>query len=141
MDIKKLAEWIMTNYTEKEIEEYIKIAGAKLEKDREYYKNTADLCEKAEKLEKEGETLQAVLIYETLLEENFLGSRPYDRLAIIYKKLKRKDDVIRVLEKAVVIQENEYNKKAKVWPEIKNYPGHRKKLVKYIEKLEKAKQG
>jgi tetratricopeptide (TPR) repeat protein len=90
-------------------------------------------------LEKEGETLQAVVLYESLLEKNFVGSRPYDRLAIIYKKLKRPNDAIRVLEKAVEMQKSEYNIKAKDWPGIKNYPGHRKKLESYIEKLEKAK--
>ncbi len=116
MDIKELAKWIESNYTEEEINQYIKAKQAELDKLKAHYKDSAALCQKAEQLEKEGETLQAVALY--------------DRLAVIYKKLKRPNDVIRVLEKAVYLFENVIEKQR---------ADRLKKLEKYKEKLEKAK--
>ncbi len=88
------------------------------------------IIEKARQLEKEGETMQAIKLYENLLENNFDGSHPYDRLAINYRKLKRKDDVIRVLEKAVWVFENVV---------YKDRADRAKKLSKYKAELEKAR--
>ena len=139
MDIKKIAKWIEANYTQEETEEYIKAATARTKEIQAYYKNTAELCEEAMQLEKDGKLLEAIIIYEGLLKENFEGSRPYDRLAVIYRKLKKQDNIIRVLEKAVKIQEKEYNRKAKIISDINKYPGYRAKLDKYKAKLEKEK--
>jgi tetratricopeptide (TPR) repeat protein len=131
MDIKELAKWIESNYTEEEINTYIKIKEAEMKKLREIHKNWTALCKEGERLEKEGETLQAIVLYESLLADNFDGSHPYDRLAILYKKLKRPDDVIRVLEKAVYVFEKiVYKERA----------DRNKKLENYKAKLEKAKQ-
>jgi tetratricopeptide (TPR) repeat protein len=58
------------------------------------------------KLEKEGKTDKAISLYEKNLEENFEGSHPYNRLAIIYRKRGQIDEEIRVLEKAVYLYEN-----------------------------------
>lgn len=49
---------------------------------------------------------QAIKIYEEIINENFDGNYPYDRLIILYKKLKRKDDAIRVTRKAIYVFEN-----------------------------------
>ncbi len=129
MDIKELAKWIESNYTEEEINQYIKIKQAEIDKLKADSRDSAAICEEAGRLEKEGKTLQAIALYESLLENNFDGSRPYDRLAIIYKKLKRPNDVIRVLEKAVWVFENIIDKKR----------GDRdKKINKYKADLKKA---
>ncbi|WP_025681659.1 hypothetical protein [Paenibacillus massiliensis] len=62
---------------------------------------------KAKELEKQGQIDKAIELYEANVNEGFEGNFPYDRLRIIYNKLKRQTDVIRVLEKAVYIFENE----------------------------------
>ena len=81
-DIKELAKWIESNYTEEEINTYIKIKEAEISKLKEEHRGAAAILEEAGRLEKEGETLQAIALYERLLEINFDGSHPYDRLAI-----------------------------------------------------------
>jgi len=57
-------------------------------------------------LEKDGRVDEAIKLYERNIEENFEGSHPYDRLAIIYRKRNQIDDEIRVLEKAIWVFEN-----------------------------------
>lgn len=51
--------------------------------------------------EKEGETEEAIKMYEQNVADRFDGSHPYKRLAIIYRKQKRYADEVRVLETAV----------------------------------------
>ena len=58
------------------------------------------------KLEKEGKIDKAIKLYEKNIEEEFDGSHPYERLAIIYSKKGSLEDEIRVLEKAVWVFEN-----------------------------------
>jgi tetratricopeptide (TPR) repeat protein len=58
------------------------------------------------KLEKEGKIDKAIKLYEKNIEEEFDGSHPYTRLAIIYSKKGLLDDEIRVLKKAVWVFEN-----------------------------------
>jgi tetratricopeptide (TPR) repeat protein len=131
MDIKELAQWIEANYTEEEINQYIKVKQAEIAKIQAYYKSSAALCQEAERLEKKNETLQAIVIYEGMLNDSFDGSRPYDRLAVLYKKLKRPDDVIRVLEKAVYVFENIV---------YKERTDRVRKLEKYKDKLKNEKE-
>ena len=87
MDIKELALWLQANYTEEEMNEYIKIKEAELSKIKEEYRSASAILEKAGHFEKTGETLQAIVSYESLLEKNVDGSMPYDRLVVIYRKL------------------------------------------------------
>lgn len=54
-------------------------------------------------LEKEGNVLEAMSLYEANIFENFEGSFPYRRLAILYHKRKLPFEEIRVLEKAVSV--------------------------------------
>ena len=58
------------------------------------------------KLEKEGKIDKAIKLYEKNIEEEFEGSHPYTRLAIIYSKKGLLDDEIRVLKKAIWVFEN-----------------------------------
>ena len=81
------------------------------------------------KLEKEGKIDKAIKLYEKNIEEEFDGSHPYTRLAIIYSKKGLLDDEIRVLKKAVWLFENV------VYKERDN---RSQKLDKFKKRLEKA---
>lgn len=83
-------------------------------------------------LEKDGKVDQAIKLYEMNIKENFVGNRPYDRLAIIYRKNKQFDDEIRVLEKAI-----------EVFEEIVSTTGRidgPPKLKRFKERLKKAQK-
>jgi len=81
------------------------------------------------KLEKEGKIDKAIKLYEKNIEEEFDGSHPYTRLAIIYSKKGLLDDEIRVLKKAIWVFENVVYKQR----------GDRsQKLDKFKKRLEKA---
>tara|TARA_R110000744_G_scaffold39187_1_gene89328 strand:+ start:353 stop:661 length:309 start_codon:yes stop_codon:yes gene_type:complete len=54
-------------------------------------------------LEKEGQIVKAMSLYEANVSENFEGSFPYRRLAILYRKRKLPSEVIRILEKAISV--------------------------------------
>ena len=54
-------------------------------------------------LEKSGEVDKAIKLYELNIAEDFIGSHPYNRLAIIYSKRKQVNDEIRVLDKAIKV--------------------------------------
>lgn len=54
-------------------------------------------------LEKEGQVVKAMSLYEANVSENFEGSFPYRRLAILYRKRKLPSEEIRVLEKAISV--------------------------------------
>lgn len=81
------------------------------------------------KLEKEGKTDKAISLYEKNLKEDFEGSHPYNRLAIIYRKRGQIDEEIRVLKKAIYLYENVVYK-ARVDRLVK--------LEKFKERLSKA---
>ena len=81
------------------------------------------------KLEKEGKIDKAIKLYEKNIEEEFEGSYPYERLAIIYSKKGLLDDEIRVLKKAVWVFENiVYKDRSDRFP----------KLDRFKKRLEKA---
>ena len=84
---------------------------------------------KGVKLEKEGKIDKAIKLYERNIEEEFDGSHPYTRLAIIYSKKGLLDDEIRVLEKAVWVFENVV---------YKERDDRSQKLDKFKKRLEKA---
>jgi tetratricopeptide (TPR) repeat protein len=53
--------------------------------------------------EKRGNTEKAIKLYEKNIRNNFDGSHPYKRLAIIYRRKKKFEDEIRVLNKAIEV--------------------------------------
>lgn len=55
------------------------------------------------RLEREGNVLEAMSLYEANIAESFVGSFPYRRLAILYSKRKLISEEVRVLEKAVSV--------------------------------------
>jgi len=81
-------------------------------------------------LKKAGKVEEAIELYEQNIKENFIGSHPYDELAIIYRKQKRIDDEIRVLEKAILVFDKFYDASAVM---------ALKKLKKFGDRLEKAR--
>ncbi len=67
---------------------------------------------KGRELEKQGDTQSAIQLYEQNIADEVDTPHPYNRLAIIYRKQKRFDDEIRVIEKALkAYREIEQNKK------------------------------
>ena len=56
--------------------------------------------------EKNGNIGLAIQLYEANVAEGFDGSHPYNRLAVIYHKMKRYDDEARVLKRAIEIYSN-----------------------------------
>ena len=57
-------------------------------------------------LEKAGKIEQAIELYEKNIEDEFEGSHPYNRLAIIYSKQKKYADEIRILNVAINVFTN-----------------------------------
>src|SRR5688572_7226543 len=65
----------------------------------------ADRNKKAAILEKRHQINKAIPFYEANIAEGFQGNHPYDRLILIYSKLKMIDDQIRVLNRAIEVFE------------------------------------
>lgn len=57
-----------------------------------------DRNEEARQLEKSGNIEQAIALFEESVRDQFLGTLPYERLRIIYTRLKRYEDAIRVCQ-------------------------------------------
>lgn len=85
----------------------------------------------ARDLERNGEVDEAIDLYEKNLEENFIGSFPYERLAIIYRRKKQFNDEIRVLKHAIWIYENLVSEQV-----MTRIP----QLKKFYERLNKAEK-
>jgi tetratricopeptide (TPR) repeat protein len=88
------------------------------------------------KYEKEGKVNLAIKLYEKNISENFEGSHPYNRLAIIYRKQKDYQNEIRVLNKAVEVFSNLMitSPRSDIEPKLekfKNRLDKSKKLIKY----------
>jgi len=56
-------------------------------------------------LEKKGDIENAIKLYEQNVADEFFGTHPYDRLAIIYRKRKQFNDEIRILKRKISIFE------------------------------------
>ncbi len=80
------------------------------------------------KFEKEDELEKACACYEGCVKNRFNGNGPYDRLIILYRKLDRPDDVLRIVKRAI----NIFEKVAK-----QGRSDGAKKLEKYQIQLEK----
>mgnify|MGYP003681939938 CR=1 FL=1 len=64
-----------------------------------------DRNNKGIELEKKGDIESAIKLYEKNVADEFFGTHPYDRLAIIYRKRKQFDDEIRILKRKISIFE------------------------------------
>jgi hypothetical protein len=80
--------------------------------------------------EKEGDLGSAIAMYEANVRDGCDGNHPYDRLAILYRKQKRVDDEVCVLERAVEVFSSLSSARLDVAP----------KLAKFQARLQKARQ-
>lgn len=58
---------------------------------------------KAIEYEKNGKIEEAIQLYEENVAEKFNGTYPYKRLSELYQELDRKEDLLRVLERAIEV--------------------------------------
>ena len=87
--------------------------------------------------EKKGKIEKAIRLYEKNIEEDFEGSHPYDRLAIIYRKRGEYEKELRVLRKAIFVFENKiHSRRLDIEPKLQKF---RERLDKAIQKLEDSK--
>jgi DNA-binding SARP family transcriptional activator len=67
----------------------------------------------AEKLEAEGKLEEAAKLYEAVIRTATLDEHPYNRLMIIYRKLKQPKDEFRVIKTAIARFESKYIKRSR----------------------------
>ena len=103
----------------------------KQEVDDKGYSKLVNRNIKGIKHEKEGRVDLAIKLYEKNITDNFDGSHPYNRLAIIYRKQKDYQNEIRVLNKAI----NMFSDLMSTSPRLDIEP----KLEKFKKRLEKSK--
>jgi len=67
----------------------------------------------AEQLEQEGNLTEAAKLYEQVIKTKQLEEHPYNRLMIIYRKLRLPKDELRVIKFAIAVFEAKYIKKSR----------------------------
>jgi tetratricopeptide (TPR) repeat protein len=67
----------------------------------------------AEQLEQEGNVEEAARLYEQVIRSKPLDEHPYNRLMIIYRKLKQSKDELRIIKFAISVFESKYIKKSR----------------------------
>jgi hypothetical protein len=72
-----------------------------------------DITDKAKKAEYEGDLKLASTLYEQVLKKYLTDEFPYNRLMIIYRKLKQYKDELRVINKGIKNFEEAYKKRIK----------------------------
>lgn len=55
--------------------------------------------------ERQGEIDKAIELYEQNVDENFDGTHPYERLSELYLSQGKQEDLLRILEKALMVFE------------------------------------
>lgn len=102
------------------------------------YRQIFDSCLKAGKLaETEGNLKEAIEIYEKLILEKCEKSNPYDRLIIIYSKLKWIDREIDTLQRAIIFFEQMKDKQLKNVRYLAAKYGMMEKVEEYISQNKK----
>jgi tetratricopeptide (TPR) repeat protein len=72
-----------------------------------------EAIQKAKEAESEGKPEEAAKLYEFAIEEEYADEFPYDRLMIIYRKLKQYKDELRIIEKGIRLFEQHYKRPAR----------------------------
>lgn len=84
-----------------ELEEFDRDYAARVKReDRQCERNLEGI-----QLEKDGEVATAIALYEINAAEGFDGNHPYERLAILYGEVERREDEIRILKRAIQVFE------------------------------------
>ena len=73
-------------------------------------KTSVDLLQEARQAEADGDLAQAAELYEALIKTEGLDEYPYDRLMILYRKLKQYKDELRVIDKGIRLYQKHLNK-------------------------------
>jgi tetratricopeptide (TPR) repeat protein len=73
---------------------------------RELRQAFTEVIEKAKVAEKRNDVKSAIEAYEKMLVEEYEGREPYERLMILYRKLKWKDEEIRIIKHSINFFEN-----------------------------------
>lgn len=106
-----------------------------------YRKASLEITEKlqahlsnAQKLEKAGEIQKAVALYESCVDDGFLGSLPYERLRITYTKQEQYQNAIRVCKRYIEILEmvREFWHQ---YPNIRQIPQYQEVIKKLSAKI------
>jgi tetratricopeptide (TPR) repeat protein len=104
MKADKVTPEFKTKKEENEIEKMkSRVWGEKFYREEKMFEKQAERNLTGIELEKAGKVDEAIELFEKNVEENFIGSHPYYRLAIIYRKRGQIDEEIRVLEKAISV--------------------------------------
>ena len=69
-----------------------------------------DLLDQAKELEAGGNPELAAKIYETIIKNNKPDEYPFDRLMIIYRKLKQYKEELKIINKGIRVFEDHYKK-------------------------------
>jgi tetratricopeptide (TPR) repeat protein len=72
--------------------------------------SSADAIQKAREAESGGRPEDAAKLYEFALKDNRLDEFPFDRLMVIYRKLKQYNDELRIIDKGIRLFEEHYKK-------------------------------
>ncbi|MDA9057539.1 tetratricopeptide repeat protein [Flavobacteriaceae bacterium] len=128
-----LFDWLFGNVEVKEedFSKELKDEIKKQEIEDKAYSKLVNRNIKGTKHEKEGRVDLAIKLYEKNINDNFDGSHPYNRLAIIYRKQKDYHNEIRVLNKAIEVFSNLMSTSPRLDIETK--------LEKFKKRLEKSK--
>lgn len=76
-------------------------------------KSYNELIKEAKEIEQEGDFIKASKLYERIIKMQPHDEFAYNRLMIIYRKLRMYEDELRIIEKGVSVFKNQYKKKAK----------------------------
>ncbi len=71
-----------------------------------------EILEKAREAETEGNLEEAAGFYEQLIKQNKVDEFPFDRLMIIYRKLKQYNEELRIINRGIKVFEAFYKKPA-----------------------------
>lgn len=69
-----------------------------------------DMLDRARKAEADGNLQEAAELYEIIIKSEKVDEFPYDRLMIIYRKLKEYKKELQVINKGIKLFENHYKK-------------------------------
>jgi tetratricopeptide (TPR) repeat protein len=114
-----------------------KVSFELFKKLREYREAFNTIKSLAKIAENEGDYKKAIKAYEKLILEEYEGPEPYERLIIIYSKLKRKDDEKIAIEQAILFFSQLKEKQLNYVVSLAKKYGMEKKAFEYINQDKK----
>ncbi|NFD29653.1 DUF4236 domain-containing protein [Clostridium botulinum] len=97
-DINEVSNGFSCNIIEDDIDELNLDNEDNVQFDKQVKRNI-----KGKEFEKQKDIESAIALYELNVKDEFEGTHPYDRLAILYRKQKKYDDEIRIINKAIEV--------------------------------------